>query len=73
MWRLFLLKGEKSQGNNERQKLFCLSYLFHRENQKIWERLFCMWHKTSVNVQEEYQDYSDIFRDGDLVEGNSLN
>ena len=32
-----------------------------------------MWHKTSVNVQEEYQDYSDIFRDGDLVEGNSLN
>ena len=32
-----------------------------------------MWHKTSVNVQEEYQDYSDIFRDGDLVEENSLN
>ena len=34
---------------------------------------FCMWHKISVNVQEEYQDYSDILRDGDLVEGNSLN
>ena len=34
-----------------------------------------MWHKTSVNVQEKYQDYSDIFHDGDLVEveGNSLN
>ena len=73
MWRLFLLKGEKSQGNNERQELFCLSCLFHRENQMICQRLFCMWHKSPVNVQEEYQDYSNILRDGDLVEGNSLN
>lgn len=32
-----------------------------------------MWHKISVNVQEEYIDYSDISRDGDLMEGNSLN